>query len=270
MTIVSVILTYDGRTPRKLNDFVGCAIYHKRERNQFIQRLQTFAADKQVRITILSGDVHLAAVGRFFSAPRLNIPQVKLHLKPKNYDPYNMPFFKQNKDPRYMVNVISSAITNAPPPLAVANLMHRRNKNHFLDRHTQENLMGLFREDPQGRPRKCCSTLPARNYVIITEHAGLIAQNTGSNGNLTRDEKGSESTGGTDVASDDTMKLYPDMKIAKTERGGTVEQNISAAAPATGTTRPFSIDVAFRVEIDSKDPEGRTKAYGFSIPALEL
>ncbi|KAF8501237.1 hypothetical protein BU17DRAFT_58930 [Hysterangium stoloniferum] len=220
-----------------------CSMHHKRERNEFVRRLQGFAADKQVRITILSGDVHLAAVGRFFSPPRFNIPQ--------------------NKDPRYMVNVVSSAITNAPPPPAVAKLMHKQNRIHFLDRHTHENLMDLFREDSEGKRRKASSTMPARNYAIITEHAGLAAQIAEANRSLTQNGDGA------DVANGDTNELHTDLRIAKTERGGTVEQNISAATPATGTTRPFSLDVAFRVELDQKDPEGRTMAYGFSIPALE-
>ncbi|KAF8588264.1 hypothetical protein K439DRAFT_1629920 [Ramaria rubella] len=228
-----------------LNDH-WCAVTHKRERNTLVARLQAFAAAKQVRITILSGDVHLAAVGRFFSAPRFKIPQ--------------------NKDPRYMVNIVSSAITNAPPPNAVANLIHRRNKVHFLNRKTQENLMSLFREDPQGKLRKSSTTMPARNYAIITEHAGLARQisseyedgNTYANGIV----NGAIIAGGADG--------HYDLQIAKKERGGTTMQDVSAAAPSGGTTRPYALDVAFRVEVESRNPEGRTKAYGFSIPALEV
>jgi hypothetical protein len=95
-----------------LNDH-WCAGTHKRERNRFIHRLQAFAASKKVRVTILSGDVHLAAVGRFFTKAKLNVPA--------------------NKDPAYMLNVISSAITNAAPPVAVANALDRRNKLHRFD-----------------------------------------------------------------------------------------------------------------------------------------
>ena len=57
--------------------------------------------------------------------------------------------------------------------------------------------------------------------------------------------------------------------MARYEQGGTMEDSISAATPVDGTMRPFALDVAFRVEIDPKDPDGRTKGYGFSIPALE-
>ena len=71
---------------------------HKRERNLLIERLQTVCAEFSVRLTILGGDVHLAALGRFYSNPNLHIPV--------------------EADHRYMVNVVSSAITNKPPYFA--------------------------------------------------------------------------------------------------------------------------------------------------------
>ena len=45
---------------------------------------------------VCSGDVHLAGIGQFMSNPKLNLPKINDH--------------------RYMANVISSAIVNAPPP----------------------------------------------------------------------------------------------------------------------------------------------------------
>lgn len=215
-----------------------------------------------------------------------------------------------------MVNIISSAITNAPPPAAVANMMHRRNKIHILGTHTQENLMALFRETPDGKKRAKNTVMPARNYVIITEHAGLAKnrhhhqelelwrrrENSQAQTvpvrqeNSDRTDKNLFSTNGSAgaavqetqnrVANGAPAQRYPDgevgqeqqfaqgaddMAIAKDERGGVnVEENISAAAPAMGTTRPHALDVAFKVEINPKDPEGKTTSYGFSIPALDL
>jgi hypothetical protein len=69
---------------------------HKKERRMLVQRFQDLGQEFNVRITILSGDVHLAALGRFYSHPKLNIPA--------------------EQDHRYMVNVVSSAIVNKPPP----------------------------------------------------------------------------------------------------------------------------------------------------------
>lgn len=115
--------------------------------------------------------------------------------------------------------------------------------------------MALFHEDPKGRLRKNNTTMPARNYAIITQNTGLEAaqqSNTHAHAN-----------GGPDLGD------HQDMIIAKDEKGGPREQKISAAAPGGGTTRPFPLEIDFRVEIDSKDPEGKTKGYGFSIPGLD-
>lgn len=46
---------------------------HKKERKELIHRLQELAKKHSVRVTILGGDVHLAAMGRFYSKPSLNI-----------------------------------------------------------------------------------------------------------------------------------------------------------------------------------------------------
>lgn len=101
---------------------------HKKERRYLVEQLQLLAQEFSVRITILGGDVHLAAVGRFYSKPTLNIPAAEDH--------------------RYMANIISSAIVNKPPPQAVANLLARRNKIHHLDPETDETLMDFFDMNP--------------------------------------------------------------------------------------------------------------------------
>ena len=61
----------------------------------------------------VSGDVHLAAVGQFYSQKRLMIPK--------------------DRDFRYMANVISSAIVNTPPPDMMADVLNKRNKIHHLN-----------------------------------------------------------------------------------------------------------------------------------------
>lgn len=103
---------------------------HKLERNWLIQELQELAAEKSVRVTILgyalphetnsattdnhcSGDVHLAAVGQFYSNPKLKVPK--------------------DRDHRYMANIVSSAIVNTPPPEMMGDILNKRNKIHHLD-----------------------------------------------------------------------------------------------------------------------------------------
>lgn len=62
---------------------------------------------------IFRGDVHLAAIGQFYSNPKLRIPK--------------------DRDHRYMANVISSAIVNTPPPEMMGDILNKRNKIHHLD-----------------------------------------------------------------------------------------------------------------------------------------
>lgn len=126
------------------------AKHHKKERNWFIQELQQLAAAKSVRITILSGDVHLAAVGRFYSDERLRIPR--------------------DRDHRYMPNIISSAIVNTPPGDLLANVLNRRNKVHHLDDETDEDMIAMFPRDVDGKPRNNTHLLPHRNWCSIREY----------------------------------------------------------------------------------------------------
>ncbi|KAI0434984.1 hypothetical protein F5Y09DRAFT_353912 [Xylaria sp. FL1042] len=123
---------------------------HKDERRVVIEDLQDLAVDKSIRVTILSGDVHLAAVGQFYSNPKLRIPK--------------------HEDFRYMLNVISSAIANTPPPDLMADVLNKRNKVHHFDKETDENMMPLFGHGVDGKPRNNKNLLPHRNWCSIREY----------------------------------------------------------------------------------------------------
>lgn len=123
---------------------------HKQERNWFVQELQELAAEKSVRVTILGGDVHLAAVGQFYSNPKLKIPK--------------------DRDHRYMANVVSSAIVNTPPPNNMADILNRRNKTHHLDGDTDEDMIPMFIHDVNGKVRNNKRLLPRRNWCSIREY----------------------------------------------------------------------------------------------------
>lgn len=207
-----------------------CAGTHKLERNDLVHRFQRFAADRNVRITFLSGDVHLAAIGRFYSKTSLGI-------KPEN-------------DPRYMVNVISSAITNKPPPVAVSNILARRNKVHHLDASTDEQLLDFFDKDVDGSVRKRnLNTMPRRNYSIITE---------GSGPNL-------------EAPRERRHRMHRHAANAV----GDLEEEAGAEHPAASAgqkdqilTGEGSLDVAIRVEKKREDPAGETFSYGFASKFL--
>ena len=97
-----------------------------------------------------SGDVHLAAVGRFYSNPKLEIPK--------------------DRDHRYMANIISSAIVNTPPPNNMADILNRRDRTHHLDHDTDEDMIPMFNHDVNGHPRNNRSLLPRRNWCSIREY----------------------------------------------------------------------------------------------------
>ncbi|EJP65833.1 uncharacterized protein BBA_05244 [Beauveria bassiana ARSEF 2860] len=131
-----------------LNDH-WTAKHHKQERSIIVEDLQDLAMDKSVRVTILSGDVHVAAVGQFYSNPQLGLVK--------------------HKDPRYMPNIISSAIVNTPPPDILADVLNKRNKVHHFDKNTDENMIPLFQHGPDGKPRNNKHLLPHRNWCSIRQ-----------------------------------------------------------------------------------------------------
>lgn len=219
---------FDGK-PDLLDDLDDhyTARQHKKERKQLILSLQEIAAKHSVRITILGGDVHLAALGSFYSKPKLGV--------------------EKERDHRYMANIISSAITNHPPPKAVADLLARRNKVHHLDHETDETLIPLFEKDPGGKEKNSAFnklTMPSRNYAVIEEIGGRADEGEvhGVNG--------------------DADGHLPN--------GGQANGNKASTHAPTSHRKAGGLDVTFKVEIDQHDAKGRTDGYGFSIPPLEM
>lgn len=217
---------------------------HKHERKDLIHQLQALAQEHSVRISILGGDVHLAAVGRFYSRTKLGIPT--------------------EQDHRYMANIISSAITNKPPPKAVANLLARRNKIHHLDHNTHETLMNLFDRDPGGSFKKTADfnhcTMPSRNYAIIIE----VDAPAGMNGEAVPPISSIAAHGdGTAVAA--VVKIKDGHSpLHKGEEGAGTEHDAASGIQSTNGPWPGGLDVSIRVEIDQHNREGKTDGYGFS------
>jgi hypothetical protein len=259
------------------------ARHHKKERKQLMLRLQSFSKKFSARVTILGGDVHLAAIGRFYSKPSLQIPA--------------------EADWRYMPNIISSAITNKPPPQAVANLLARRNIIHHLDYETDETLLEIFDHDPgfshaaikekkeNGRemPTKKTMTsnhctMPSRNYAIIQEsspvtpaQSGLAAaaNSTGSQTDTTeRLGNGNGVANGTPNTAKISARLYPKKSNMKQpfhdgEKNAGTSHPAAAGLSHSGLGGEFGLDITLRVEISNSDREGKTEGYGFSIPGLD-
>ncbi|KAI1107613.1 hypothetical protein F4804DRAFT_105100 [Jackrogersella minutella] len=215
---------------------------HKKERNALVHRLQEVCAEFSIRLTILGGDVHLAALGRFYSNPNLHIPV--------------------EKDHRYMVNVVSSAIVNKPPPAAIANLLASRNKIHHLDPDTDETLMALFNKDSKNFSKTRSSnnvTMPSRNYSILTENSPNN-QGGAANGH-SEPEDGDPAANQFDGKSGHQFLSEGEFGAGTKHKAADFERH--------GKSNDGGLDVCIRVEIDQHDKEGQTEPFGLTIPVLD-
>jgi len=226
---------------------------HKDERRELILRLQKLAQQHAIRVTIVSGDVHLAAVGRFYSNRAHDTPA--------------------ENDPRYMPNIISSAITNKPPPKAVANLLARRNKIHHLrDGNTDETMLNMFNEQPGGNMKssnanKC--TMPSRNYACITEIPDTASETMDGVTNGIADVQRANSN--EVIPADDTGR---EGKKRPSGGKGKGQNALHRGEAEAGTKHPAAdgvnnqgtfkggLNVSIRVEIDNSDHNGATQGYG--------
>ncbi|KAK9451648.1 uncharacterized protein V1518DRAFT_409150 [Limtongia smithiae] len=123
---------------------------HSAERTYFVRNLQRIAKDRGIRITFVSGDVHCCGMGRFFN------PDM-----PENYE--------------LMYQVITSAISNVPPPSAVIRLLHNKDKLYLPEINgqsihtktdTREEMLEFFSSDVDGTPLDNRKLLGRRNYSI--------------------------------------------------------------------------------------------------------
>ncbi|KAJ7219131.1 hypothetical protein GGX14DRAFT_434737 [Mycena pura] len=126
---------------------------HKKERNWFVEQLQKFAKARQIRITFLSGDVHCAAVGYFKTLKA----QKSVGIPPPN-------------DHRYMLNIVTSAIVNTPPPDGVISLVSSLASNRHRTMHyaqTDESMVPIFKTETNGKPRKQPYVMGRRNWCQV-------------------------------------------------------------------------------------------------------
>ncbi|KAI5963439.1 hypothetical protein KGF57_001243 [Candida theae] len=146
-----------------LNDH-WCSKHHKTERNKLIKDLMEFGSQKGIRITILSGDVHLGCIGRMKSKyhhhPNAHILKGAKEVEDLNKDLTAHP----ENDPRLIFNVISSAIVNAPPPDAMATLLNNRSGIHHFNQDTDEDIVPIFLKDADGKDRANHQFLNKRNW----------------------------------------------------------------------------------------------------------
>ncbi|GAA5904867.1 uncharacterized protein JCM6883_004893 [Sporobolomyces salmoneus] len=124
-----------------------CAANHKKERNWLVEEFQKLALEKHIRISWMSGDVHATAQSKFFSSEKLEPAQ----------------------DPKYMLQIISSAIVNTPPPPPVIWLVDKLGKKTHKTLHhigTEEELIPLFDKDTDGSKPSSNTVMGRRNYCM--------------------------------------------------------------------------------------------------------
>ncbi|KAI8872470.1 hypothetical protein GQ42DRAFT_177137 [Ramicandelaber brevisporus] len=122
---------------------------HLNERKSIILAFQEFAKRRAIRVTLIAGDVHAAACGRFVSKG-ITSPQQLL------------------TDHRYMVQVVSSAIVNVAPPAAVIQTLHASATTYSLDSNTEESMIDLFVNDVDGTELSNRKVLGRRNYATAS------------------------------------------------------------------------------------------------------
>ncbi|KAG2487923.1 hypothetical protein HYH03_013503 [Edaphochlamys debaryana] len=110
--------------PELLDDLLDhwSAKSHEQEKYCLVKMCQDLALSRGFRVTFLSGDVHCAAVGCFQTLPKANL----------------------KSDHRYMLQVISSAIGNIPPPDGVIKALTASNKDLMVDNFTRQKLKPVF------------------------------------------------------------------------------------------------------------------------------
>ncbi|CAO3565933.1 unnamed protein product [Mortierella alpina] len=135
--------------PELLDDLVdswACTV-HTEEKRRLVEMLQAIAVQREVRVTFVGGDVHVGGAGRLFgtkSTERLN-------------DPYDM------------VQIVSSAIVNGPPPGMVISTLHGCSKTYELNEYTSEEMSEIFHEDVDGAALENKKLLNRRNWCEVRE-----------------------------------------------------------------------------------------------------
>ncbi|KAI7900000.1 uncharacterized protein BX663DRAFT_519258 [Cokeromyces recurvatus] len=126
---------------------------HEQERKIFIERLQSYARERSIRVSFLGGDVHCCGAGKLYSKDMKE---------------------KEEGDPYFMVQIISSAIVNVPPPQALLTVLNQNSGYITFNGNTEERMYNLFKKSPNGNTRQNKKLMGMRNYC-----AGYYDEKTG-------------------------------------------------------------------------------------------
>ncbi|QLL30245.1 hypothetical protein HG536_0A00620 [Torulaspora globosa] len=243
-----------------LNDH-WCARHHKKERNGLVARLQDYGAKYGIRITILSGDVHLASIGRFMTKRhRRHIFSNSEQAERESAKVANEP----ENDMRLMFNVISSAVVNTPPPNGMVSLLQSKAEIHHFDYETDEDAVPIFNVEVSGsghRKEKCflnkrnwSDIIPVENAMKNEYLSKLLKAKVGDLilPGVVSDSAGLNKINGHDEHTKEIIKNGPDKGFFTypiTEKG---------------------VIVSLNMETDMKNPDSKTTKYCLPIPELRM
>lgn len=236
----SLVNEFDGQVELldDMNDH-WCSHTHKKERNKLMKKMIDFGKAYDVRITILSGDVHLCCASRFRGTSEIS------QANPRN-------------DPSFITNLISSAIVNAPPPDGMAKFLSMRARKHRFQKGVVEDMIPLFSVEPgSGKHRSHELFMNKRNYSDLIPVANiptdLLLQRYG------------------DTATD---KFYVPGVVGDKITFSNKTDNIAAASKTNGPIGypldPDGVVATLRVEADMTDVNSETGAYELLVPSLEV
>jgi PhoD related phosphatase len=134
------------------------------ERTYLIRTLQGISQQRSIRITFLSGSVSTCGAGLL-------------------HDPSHPSSHKT------MYQLITSPVVNAPPSSYILKLLHNNKplyipqNGHRSDSHhtgkttdTKEDMMEIFGQDVDGRPREMRRLMNRRNYVAVVAYDPEVVQ----------------------------------------------------------------------------------------------
>ncbi|TID14943.1 hypothetical protein CANINC_004614 [Pichia inconspicua] len=219
-----------------LNDH-WCSHHHKKERNKLMARLIDFGKNHGVRITILSGDVHLACISRFRG----------------DNETY---FASPQSDLNFITNVISSAIVNAPPPDGMVKLLSSRTKKHLFSKSVKEDMIPLFKLEPNFQEsRDYDMFINKRNFSDLIPVENLPKQ--------FRKERFGEQF---------TDKYFKPNPVKGPCEFNDLKKNVEESKDTNGEIGyPYddnAVIATIRVEIDMSKSDSKTGAYDLLIPPL--
>ncbi|CAD7700165.1 unnamed protein product [Ostreobium quekettii] len=143
------IMAFDE--PEPLDDLVDhwTATAHTKERARCVESLQRIAIERGVRVTFLSGDVHCAAVGRFYSNPKVQ---------------------DLSTDPNFMPQIITSAIVNNPPPAMLVRMFQffSHSRVGTINSRTREKMVRTFKAEHHAQNK----ILARRNWLEVEAYPG--------------------------------------------------------------------------------------------------